>query len=378
MSLQSLVLCSDDKIVRVLRRVLADLEIATDHCSDADGAIRKLTRQRFEAVVVDCTDEETASQVLRSARSAPCNKRAVAVAIVDAKTALRTAFEMGAHFVLYKPISAERARTSFRAARALMKRERRRNTRVPIEIPVTLRIMDGATQQAVTSDVGEGGVALQLPRRAQNLESMMVHFALPGTKHSVECMGEIAWENAGRQLGIRFVELSPECRSHLKAWLESHAPEMEKEDPPAQCRLTDLSPGGCYLEAPSLFPARTRVILSIRGVGQQIQAEGVVCVMHPEAGMGVEFRQRTAQQREHVKKFVHVLKDRSGILPDILVAPEGLETGESLTANPATAHAEDPLLDLFRQRAGLSTEEFLAELRRQRGSSPEAAETISV
>jgi len=48
MSLKALVLCSDEKIVRVLRRVLSDLEIGIEHCTEPDGAIRKLTRQRLK------------------------------------------------------------------------------------------------------------------------------------------------------------------------------------------------------------------------------------------------------------------------------------------------------------------------------------------
>src|SRR6266436_9027702 len=139
MGLRALVLCADEKIVRVLRRVLSDLEIGIEHCTDPDGAIRKLTRERFEAVIIDCTDQKTAAQVLKSARSAPCNKRAIAVAIMDGHTGLRCAFDMGAHFVLYKPVSSERAKSSFRAARALMKRERRRNARVAVQIPVVIR-----------------------------------------------------------------------------------------------------------------------------------------------------------------------------------------------------------------------------------------------
>src|ERR1700693_10872 len=107
MNLHSLVLCSDEKILRVLRRVLGDLEISIDHCAEADGAIHKLTRQRYEAVIGDCADERVASQVLRSARAAPCNNRAVAVAILDSDRAVRSAHELGAHFVLYKPISPE-------------------------------------------------------------------------------------------------------------------------------------------------------------------------------------------------------------------------------------------------------------------------------
>ena len=137
MSLKSLVLSSDEKIVRVLRRVLNDLEISVEHSTGADHAIRTLTRQRFEAVIVDCVNMESAASVLKSVRNSPSNKRAVSVAIVEAQTGLKGAFEMGAHFVLYKPLSPERAKSSFRAARALMKRERRRNFRLPIQIPIT-------------------------------------------------------------------------------------------------------------------------------------------------------------------------------------------------------------------------------------------------
>src|SRR5580693_2331391 len=162
MNLNALVLCTDDKIMRSLRRVLSDLEVGIETCSDADSAVRRLTRARFEAVVVDCVDEDVAAKVLSSVRSAPCNKRAIAVAMIDCQTAVRSAFALGAHFVLYKPVSAERARTSFRAARALMKCERRRNTRVPMQIPVTLVGGNGSGQKkAVTSDISQGGMSLK-------------------------------------------------------------------------------------------------------------------------------------------------------------------------------------------------------------------------
>src|SRR5215813_12588248 len=102
MKLQSLVLSSDDKILRVVRRVLSDLEIDVDHVTEAEAAIRKLTRERYEAVIVDCHREETAAHVLRSARTALVNKRAIAVAIIEGTQGLRGAFDLGAHFVLYK------------------------------------------------------------------------------------------------------------------------------------------------------------------------------------------------------------------------------------------------------------------------------------
>src|SRR6202030_4756111 len=163
MSLKTLLLCSDAKIVRVLRRVLGDLDIAVELCLDADSALRKLTRQRFEAIIVDVTDDG-ASDVLRSARSAPCNRHAVAVAIVEPIIGLKAVFGIGAHFVLYKPVSSERAKSSFRAARALMKSERRRNARVALQIPVSLQNQKtGASMRVTTVDLSEGGRAVYIP-----------------------------------------------------------------------------------------------------------------------------------------------------------------------------------------------------------------------
>ena len=159
--LQALLLCDDDKVVRVLRRVLSEMEIAVEHCSDPDGATQKLTRQRFEAVIVDCSIPEIAGKVLSGTRSAPANRRAITVAILDAaptgdsQAELKRAFGLGAHFVLFKPISIERTRSSFRAVRALMKRERRRHARIPIDLPVEFYIEhQSSSVRANTLDLG--------------------------------------------------------------------------------------------------------------------------------------------------------------------------------------------------------------------------------
>ena len=106
-----MLLCADEKIVRVLRRTLGDLDIGVELCASSDVALRKLTRERFEAIIVDCAGAG-AAEVLRNARSSPGNKRAVAVAILDPDSGLRSAFDAGANFVLYKPVSVEKAKST--------------------------------------------------------------------------------------------------------------------------------------------------------------------------------------------------------------------------------------------------------------------------
>jgi len=364
MSLKSLVLCSDEKIVRVLRRVLGDLDIAVDLCDNSDTALRKLTRQRFEAIIVDISDDG-ASEVLRSARLAPCNKQAVAVAIVEPIIGLKAVFQIGAHFVLYKPVLSERAKSSFRAARALMKSERRRNARVAVQLPVVLRNLDGgANMQVTTIDLSEGGMAVGTPAGRRPTGRWQAVFTLPGTNSSLELAAEFAWEGTSKQAGLRFPQISPEATRQLRDWLRQNSPDAEPDDPPIRCQLSDLSLGACYLEIASPFPVSTRVTLSMRAAGIEVRAQGLVRVMHPDKGMGVEFTQTTPEHQAAVEKFLAVLSENRTLLPELLVEPEGLDSEPGPLPSPA-AGADDPLLQLFRSEA-LTFEAFQEALRKQR------------
>jgi c-di-GMP-binding flagellar brake protein YcgR len=368
MSLKSMVLCSDEKIVRVLRRTLGDLDITIDLCSDSDAALRKLTRERFEAIIVDCADAGS-SEVLRSSRSAPCNKHAVAVAIVEPAVGLKAVFGIGAHFVLYKPVSTERAKSSFRAARALMKSERRRNARVAVQIPVVMRSLDrGANLKVTTIDLSEGGMAIRAADRKRPTGKWQIIFTLPGTESPLELPAEFAWEGSGSQAGLRFQQISPEATRQLREWLKKNSPDAEQDDPPIRCRLTDLSLGGCYLELASPFPVSSRVSLSMRAAGVEMRAQGLVRVMHPDKGMGVEFAQATPEHRADVEKFLHVLSENRTLVPELFVEPEGLETEPSPAASSSSTH-DDPLLQLFRGET-LTTEAFQDALQKQRAGAP--------
>jgi c-di-GMP-binding flagellar brake protein YcgR len=373
MKLKSLLLCADEKIVRVLRRTLGDLEIAVEHCTSAEVALRHLTRDRFEAIIVDCADEG-ASSVLRSARLAPCNKRAVAVAILNPEMGLRSAFDTGAHFTLYKPISAERAKSSFRAARALMKKERRRNSRIPVTIPIAMSSRaTGARLKVTTTDLGEGGVAVNLPRRGKLQGNWELTFTLPGSENPIEVAAEFAWEGTGTQVGLRFVGAAPKVVQQLRDWLSRSSAEFENDDPPVRCKLTDLTLGGCYLEVSSPFPVSTRLTLSMRVSDFAMRIEGVVRVMHADKGMGVEFAENTPESRAQVEKFLSLLSENREILPTVLVEPEGLETGEPAPSHRPAPSEEDALVALFRSKASLPTDLFLAELRKHRGAAGAAA-----
>jgi DNA-binding response OmpR family regulator len=373
--LQSLLLCGDDKVIRVLRRVLSEMEISVEHCSDPDSATQKLTRQRFEAVIVDCTIPEPAGKVLSGTRAAPANRRAITVAILDVETAgdsqsaLKRAFGMGAHFVLFKPISLERTRASFRAVRALMKRERRRHARIPIEVPVEFFIEnESGAVRGNTLDLGENGMAVNT--RGRRLPpSVQVAFTLPGLGVRVECRGEVAWEG-GQLLGIRFCDVAMETRDQLKQWVGRQLLGADAEDLPVNCKLTDLSPSACYLQTESPFPVRTRLQLMMKVGELVVQTEGIVRLMHPTNGMGVEFTKNTSVQKARVEDFIRTLVSTSGAVPDIEVKPDAIDnSADAYSFWQLPDERVDPLLSLF--RVDLPPETFQMELRKQRGM-PEA------
>ena len=375
--LQSLLLCGDDKVVRVLRRVLSEMEIAVEHCSDPDSATRLLTRQRFEAVIVDCTVPEIAGKVLSGTRNAPANRRAITVAILenatagDSQAALKQAFAMGSHFVLFKPISIERTRASFRAVRALMKRERRRHARIPIEIPVEIFI-ESSSVRANTLDLGENGMAVNM--RGRRLPpSFEVKFSLPGSGIHVECRGEVAWEG-GQVLGIRFCDVTVETKDQLKQWVARQLLGADAEELPVSCRLTDLSPSACYLQTESPFPVRTRLQMSMKVGELVVETEGIVRLMHPGIGMGVEFTKNTSVQKARVEDFIRTLVSTDGAVPDIEVKPDTIDnSSDAYSFWQLPDERIDPLLSLFRTKTELPPDLFQMELRKQRGVPAEAA-----
>ncbi|MFY9560857.1 MAG: PilZ domain-containing protein [Terriglobales bacterium] len=369
MSLRSLLLSSDEKTVRVLRRVLSDLDIGVEHSASAEAAIRKLTRQRFEAIIVDCSNAEEAASVLKSTKASPANNRAISIVLVEIGIGMRAGFEMGAHFVLHKPLSGERAKASFRAVRALMKRERRRQLRVAVQIPVECRAFGSAVQyKAMTIDLCEGGMAIQFPGPIPKENSLRFSLDLPGMDRKFEVEGELAWEGHHKQAGVRFKSISEEQRDTLGHWLNSQLPEPEHDDPPVNCILTDLSLGGCYLKTVSPFPQGTRVILSIKTGELELRAGGVVRVSHPEFGMGVEFIQATSQQHDQVRQMIETLRANGDKSPELQVEPDGLETsapGEGSVEAPVPG-TEDALLELFRHKSQMPVDAFLEQMREQR------------
>jgi len=366
MNLTSLLVCSDDRVLRVLRSVLGELEIDVEHCADRASAAKKLAQHSFEAVIIDCKDERS-FVLLRSLRSGKQNSKSLAIAIIEARTNLQAAFKLGANFVVFKPISTEKAKSSFRAARALMKRERRRSVRLQVNIAAYLRFQNGEGEQVSISDLSEGGMSVRFGGSpGKKIGAFAFSFALPDTTTVIEAAGRIAWRDSRNHAGIQFASLPEASHQSLKEWLRLQS--GEKHDPPIRCTLIGLSSGGCFLRTQSPFPPQTRVELLLRVSDCSVKTQGKVQVMDPELGMGIEFLTATPD-RQRLQELIQQMTASPATVFEVLVEPEGIDWDQEAAA-PSAANKpsleneadRDPLLELFRTGASLPKGQFLLEL----------------
>jgi TonB family protein len=122
MGYQALLFCPDEKTARTVTQVLTDLEFAVAPCTEPFAAVKKLMGEHFDAVVVDCDNEQNATLLFKSARNAPNNQTSLAVAVVEGQVGVAKAFRIGANLVLTKPINVEQAKGTLRVARGLLRK----------------------------------------------------------------------------------------------------------------------------------------------------------------------------------------------------------------------------------------------------------------
>ncbi len=372
MTLQALLVSSDDAAADVLGRVLPALGFAMDRSSDPEVTIARLQQQKFDAIIADYDDPKSANDVLELAKQ--LGTGTLSVALVADATKVREILNSSAHFVLYKPLSEDAVRAGLRPVAALLSRERRRAFRVPVQAPVEITLADGRKVDGILLDLSETGMDV-LTAEAQATGALLnFHLQLPDGSLQIDAHGEVAWANPNGQTGVHFLDVPEATSAQLRTWLSAAASTGDdKNEIVPHSKLTDLSLGGCYVETDAPFPERALIDLCFKTGELEVHTEGMVRVAHPGHGMGVEFPSRTAEQRAQVENLINFLRNCPDTTPELLISPRALVADLTQFENgqtpDQTSEMEDLLLELLRRGTSLQQEDFLAELRHQR--SPE-------
>jgi len=234
MTLESLLLTEDAEVLRVIRPTLEKLSIAVEICSEPRTGADMLISDKFDAVVIDCDDLKGGLALLQGIRNTPSNKQSVAFAVLNGKkTTTKEAFEMGANFVLQKPISVLNASRCFHAALNFMIKERRRYFRHPVKLRVRL-VLEGKIVQATSTNLSEGGMSIMVREALPKGAAPRLQFTLPDTNIHLDVEGEIAWADVKGHAGFRFHNVEKSTLAQLERWLDER---MEQEFPGAKERM---------------------------------------------------------------------------------------------------------------------------------------------
>jgi DNA-binding response OmpR family regulator len=228
MGLDSLLLTRDPQLVQVLRPALEKLSIDLEVCRGARSGNEILGSEKFDAVIVDCDDLQGGLDVLKTLRKGTSNKNSVAFAILNGTTTTHQAFELGANFVMQKPLSASSAMRCFSAALGFMMRERRRYFRHPVNMPATLVFGQNEEIRSTATNISEGGMAISFRGKLPTRGLSKVMFTLPGTHTSLQPKAHVAWEDGAGRAGLRFVEVPQNSREQLDRWLTDQMQKVEK------------------------------------------------------------------------------------------------------------------------------------------------------
>jgi DNA-binding response OmpR family regulator len=226
MALDCLLVTGDATVLKALQASLSVYQVNLEVRKDVISALDLANRRHFDGFVIDCDGVPGGLEVLAEMRQTKANrKQSVILALVNGTTAISTAFDSGAQFVLGKPIDKARLKPFLDTAIPQMEREHRRYFRYPVHGLVQLQTTRDDAISVAMVNVSEGGLAVTSAGILKSDEIVTVKFEIPSIEpHPFTAKAQVVWSSDIRT-GMRFLFIDQECRDNFAGWLERLACE---------------------------------------------------------------------------------------------------------------------------------------------------------
>ena len=131
--------------------------------------------------------------------------------------------------------------------------------------------------------------------------------------------------------------------------------------------FTDLSVHGCYIEMTATFPVGALVDMMLELSGVRVNVKGEVRVSYPFLGIGVAFREVTAEAERTLQSMVVSLISAERVSAS--AAPTAVPVPISIPVIASPAAALQAIADFFEAHTMLSKHEFLQLIRKSQTSA---------
>jgi len=214
-----LIVSRDFEATHSVSEAMQTYQMSVDISVDIASAWDKLSRRRYEAVVVDSSLGQKAVYLLQQIRKSAANRTAVTFAVTSDAHDTALALKQGFGFALEHPLTAESIGHTLRVAHGLIVRERRRYFRHPIEVPAVLSRKGTSEVYAQTINLSEGGMAIHTSDRLEPGLEASIEFTLHDPRVRIKGETRVCWQNENGDAGLCFVAMSFDLVSALSQWL---------------------------------------------------------------------------------------------------------------------------------------------------------------
>jgi len=216
MTPEALILSSDSELSHMVRAAVERFGITAGIALGASDALKHLERNKFDLVIVDCSDLDQGCAALRKMRLSRTHRSAVSIAIIGDRGHTKYASDSGANFVVSHANYEVEIMGTLRSAYGLVLRERGRYNRFPSTSAVTVR-MGALVAEGRIRNISQGGLCISGIRDSLQGQ-VQLEFALEERGVPVHASGRVAWQREGL-FGIEFVSMTKASRSELEQWL---------------------------------------------------------------------------------------------------------------------------------------------------------------
>ena len=370
MPLLALIVCPDARNISLLQEVLRELHVETETCETVAKAELLLRTRAVDAVLLD-GDMPDVARLIGALAQCESGDQPRIIAFLNAKADSEQAFQIGAHFVLYKPLSRDRTQVSLEYAFRSAGNDRRKQERQPVHLATKVSCATIESTPVTLLDLSPTGTSLQTQKRLPPDSKLYFEFQAPGQTATVRMSGNLIWQDLQGRAGIRFASVPAASRKVLEGWLqqnEAALPEQEVEQHveverferldlfphPAQtpgvfrqdlptpereerrkrsryrygagvrvieerskvpnwCNIADISENGCYIEMVRPFPRGTQLEMELRTQDIRLKLRGTVRSSHPGTGMGLQFGFDSEEQQRQLREIVQFLAAGSSL-----------------------------------------------------------------
>ena len=221
MKLDCLVVTGDPGLLGQIKANFSTRGISLDLRQDSVSAVELASRRHWDGLIIDCDDVAGGANALAKVRNSRSNQESLIIAVLNGYTNSEAALDLGANFVLSKPIEENRLRDVLDLALAKMEREHRRYFRYDIDLPVRFRDHLGQSFSSTMKNVSEGGMAVKLVNPVHLKGVVPVDFDIPSVQpYPFHAKADIVWSDSFA-MGFRFLHIEKDCKVALHSWLSS-------------------------------------------------------------------------------------------------------------------------------------------------------------